>query len=939
MKISYLYIFILSICSLCLKAQVFNDDQNPPSVKFKQINTSQFQVIYPVQFEQEAQRMANTLEYLLPQISKSLGKVPHPISIILQTQGTESNGFVQLAPRRSEFYTIPPQEFDPQDWLNSLAVHELRHVVQYDKVAGFARAPVLEQLALAIFGVNLPPWFFEGDAVGIETALSKAGRGRLPSFEMAFRANELSQKKYSYSKNYFGSIKDVTPGYYPLGYFMVSKIRRDFGPKILDSILTRIAKLPLRPYNFSSSLKKYTGIGTRKLYLQTQNELADFWQKQLEKKNSTNYTSLNKIEKKIPANYLLPYAYQNSIISLKESKADAAAIVKTSPQGKEKILQKIGLQLEPNLNVKGHLATWDEYRYDARFFKRSFSVINILNLQTGKSKQITHRTRLFSPSLHPGLKKIIAVKATTENKFNLIELDVNSGAILKTYPNAENFVLQTPSYNKTGDKIAVTVLSTEGKSIQMVDIENQSAQLILPFQRQQFSRPVFIDEKKLAFKGHFNGIDQIFAIDLSSKKIKELTNAAYGAFNPSLNESADSLYFNNYLADGYHIAKIKIKPFNELEDLKEANYFINYFEPLKSQENKPNLLDSIPTKAYSSKKYTDAAHLFNFHSLQPLAEFNDFFNDYYLGAQLQSNNKLNTASTYLGYRYNGAINKNEFLAGFSYKKFFPVFSVDYLNRARQINVRFVNGNTSTIRPVSWREHYTTFRVSVPLLFNRFNKTVSTGIFVGSSFTSRYNVINRTRNFNPVIRFPIEYEAYFNVNARRSPRDLAPLWGYNLRASYQHLPFDNRLNGELFSFRSLFYLPGLAKNHSLQASFNYQNNGGVYGQNIDIPQVSGYANLVNSGELINTLLVNYRFPIAYPDWELGPLAYVKRLKGGFFSDFENLAHAGGLRTYGFEFRADMNLLRFYLPNFDVGARFIFNNENRGTITEFGFNYNF
>ncbi|HEY0668437.1 MAG TPA: hypothetical protein VGD22_09700, partial [Sphingobacteriaceae bacterium] len=148
--------------------------------------------------------MANTLDLLIVKASKSLGKQPRKISIILQNQSTSSNGFVQLAPRRSEFFTTPPQEFDYQDWLNSLAIHELRHVVQFDKLTGHLRRPFLEGLGLAIFGVTLPPWFYEGDAVGIETALTKAGRGRLPSWPLFFRTNTLSGKKYSYSKNFLG---------------------------------------------------------------------------------------------------------------------------------------------------------------------------------------------------------------------------------------------------------------------------------------------------------------------------------------------------------------------------------------------------------------------------------------------------------------------------------------------------------------------------------------------------------------------------------------------------------------------------------------------------------------------------------------------------------------------------------------------------------------
>ncbi|MDM8176299.1 hypothetical protein QT327_18455 [Olivibacter sp. 47] len=254
-------------------SQIFDDYQNPPSVKWREIQTPEFQVIFPAEFENQAQRLTYVLESVLTKVSKSIGKKPRKISIILQNRDVVSNGFVQLGPRRSEFSTTPPQQMDYQDWLNSLAVHELRHVVQFDKISGYLKAPLFEQLALAIFGITLPPWFYEGDAVGIETTLSTAGRGRLPSWELPFRTNTLSGKKYSYQKDFLGSLRHITPGYYQLGYFMTTKMRRDYGENFLEDLMTRIAKNPIRPYNFSSSLKTLTGYNTESWHKKTVEEL------------------------------------------------------------------------------------------------------------------------------------------------------------------------------------------------------------------------------------------------------------------------------------------------------------------------------------------------------------------------------------------------------------------------------------------------------------------------------------------------------------------------------------------------------------------------------------------------------------------------------------------------------------------------------------------
>ena len=66
---------------------------------------------------------------------------PRKISIILQSKSAQSNGFVTVAPWRSEFYTMPTQNYNfagTNDWLNELAVHEYRHMAQFQRsITGF----------------------------------------------------------------------------------------------------------------------------------------------------------------------------------------------------------------------------------------------------------------------------------------------------------------------------------------------------------------------------------------------------------------------------------------------------------------------------------------------------------------------------------------------------------------------------------------------------------------------------------------------------------------------------------------------------------------------------------------------------------------------------------------------------------------------------------
>src|SRR5690606_9900803 len=147
-------------------------------------NTKNFQLIFPVEFEKTASLLAFQIDSMIYYASQDLGIKPKKISIIFQENHIIQNGFAQLAPRKIEAYSTPGPNSDNTEWLPNLVQHELRHVAQFDKLTGSLNKPFFEQLGLAIFGLHVPAWYFEGDAVAIETNYSSGGRGRSPSWIM-----------------------------------------------------------------------------------------------------------------------------------------------------------------------------------------------------------------------------------------------------------------------------------------------------------------------------------------------------------------------------------------------------------------------------------------------------------------------------------------------------------------------------------------------------------------------------------------------------------------------------------------------------------------------------------------------------------------------------------------------------------------------------------
>jgi hypothetical protein len=250
----YLFAFPLL---LYISSFIHAQGQSPNDVRWLELSSKHAKIIFPEEITLNAQRAANLVDFIYSSETKSLNTKPKKIPVILYNQSTVSNGFAGLRPRRAVWFSTPSQyatDLGTDDWYYTLGSHEFRHVVQYSKIdAHFTKfmSILFGQTGLLMGEYSIPYWFFEGDAVCTETALSEGGRGRNPQFEMPIRTILLSDQKISYDKAKFGSYKTYYPGKYNFGYQMTSQARMMFGPKVFDKALNTGSKISFWPYAFS----------------------------------------------------------------------------------------------------------------------------------------------------------------------------------------------------------------------------------------------------------------------------------------------------------------------------------------------------------------------------------------------------------------------------------------------------------------------------------------------------------------------------------------------------------------------------------------------------------------------------------------------------------------------------------------------------------------
>lgn len=910
--------------------QIIDNDQAHPYIKWRQIETENYRLLFPETFTFTAKKLVQQLPTLRKYSSQDLAISPRKITLVLQGNHVSQNGYVQLAPRKSEFYPVPSSTADNQEWLPNLALHELRHVAQFDKLTGRLKAPFFEQLALALYGLNLPAWYFEGDAVQVETIYSDGGRGRLPSWEMPLRANLLSGENYAFNKYVLGSFKDNVPSHYTIGFFMNSYITNHFGLNSHEKIMDNMHNKMLRPFNFQRAVKHVTGAKPPLIYKQTIAELAGIWKET----DGNNYIKNEiKTEKsKFPSDYLLPQIdSKHDLYTLKLSPQAVNKIIRIDSAGKETEVVKTGIQITPYFHLRGNEIVWDEYRKDARFGKQTYSVVTLYNIDTKRLKTITKNTRYYAPALHPTQALIAVVEVDLAGKSYLVFLDSDSGKVVERIDIPEGMHIQQPKFNESGNKIVAIAVSKQGTNLLTIDLQTKTQMLQMAWGNQELERPFFVGDE-LFFKAHYDGRDNIYRLPTNTKTPVKVTDARFGAFNGNVVD--DKLLYNDYQYNGYKLAQQPITSSTKQAMQTASRLFVAPTLDQVSDRDSIFTDDStLLVKPYSLNK-----HMLNFHSLSISSTNFESFDNYIPGLFWLSNDVLNTTQVRLGYEYDPDIAKSIYSAEVSYKRFLPVFTARYANRGLVGNA-VSSAQQNQIVMFDYRDHQATFEVSVPLSIYRQNTVYSYGANFGTSYTKRYDLSIALRNFNETIAFPLNYQVYFNKNSMRSRMDLAPRWGQNLSVTYRHLPFENQLSGSIFSIRTNFYLPGLLLNHSLQLRFAAQESNGRYQGSYDIPMVSGWGNF-QSAIVKNTAMATYRMPLFYPDWSIGSLAYIKRFQGLLFSDFQNVHRQAAPKSFGVGISADLNVFRYVLPDINIAARLTYINDvsaSRLLVPTFGMSY--
>lgn len=882
MKKSLAFTF-LSVCLLLMPEFLTGQDFGSfrPGIQWNQINTKKLRVIFPEGFETQARQVSNLILFEDANNRTSIGPLTKKLDLVLNNEGVISNGYVTIMPFHSEFYTTPPQDgnfLGSLDWLSLLSIHEYRHALQYMNM----RRGIIK-LAYWLSGetgwgvgmnLSIPQWFFEGDAVATETALTNQGRGRNPYFMSQYPSILLDDKHYTYMKARNGSYRDYVPDHYTLGYLLCSYGRENYGNDLWNKVVGRTTWYRGIIYPFSKALRKNTGLSTRKFYKKAFADYRDKWYQEDSLLVLSPSGSLTK-PSKVVTNYRFPvYLPNGDLLVHKSSYNKTGAIYKILPDSTEIRLCETGIAQDIYFTAAGPWIAWAEVSWDERYSAQNYSDIVLFNTETKSKTYLTRHQRFFSPAVSPDGTRLLVVDADMTNQYRLKILDITTGEVLETLPNPDNLYYTFPKWDSDGKSIISSVRKQDcimliiKQSISNGNITEMTSGL------NQIIGEVVVTPKELIYSSSYSGINNIYSLNRSGNSIRQLTSTRFGAYYPAITPDGKNLAYSEFTRKGYKlmaapISSLPNKPIRPVSLEKVSTFDQSFFE-----EEGGNILSNIPEQELAITPYKSWQHPGKIHSwtLSPTMQS--------IGLYLISDNTLNNLHVEAGADYYWNEQVPGFSASIQYAGLYPVMGLGFSRNYRSTSTKVNDVEFKQL----FLDNVANAEISVPLDFSR-------GMFYRQALLSAgYNLITNQEVRPGDLLGLSEARIIHSVSAscryvqtkRQAYQNITTPLGFGLELSVNQSV--SSISGGQYMAIADGAIRGLLPNHNLVVTaawkLEYDSNDYsyldlfVYPRGFSIPRSNWMA----------TVQTSYHFPLFYPDFGFAGIFYCSRVRADIFADY-------------------------------------------------------
>lgn len=571
-----------------------------PAFTWTTLETSHFLIHFHQGGEEIAKKAARIAEDVHARLTPRIKWEPkEKTRLVLVDAMDESNGMASPIPYNQMiiFLTQPLGapgfgDMSYDDWLRLVITHEYTHVLQLDMVSGIP--DTIQGIFGRIYFPNMwqPIWMIEGLATYEETEQTSGGRGRSPGVDMVLRMASLEGPFPSLDQA--SVFPDSWPGGqvpYLFGESFTRYIAGKYGRDKLAEISTMYSGRG-GPFLVESTGRRVLQRTYGYLWSEWKMGLKERYRKQEQQVRSRGVTTSVPLTKKGFHAIYPAYSPDGKHIAYSVANGDefpGMYLMNADGTGDRKVVENVF-----PLSASGSGISWSpdggriyytklEVRRNTNYYDDIYSY----DLKKEKEVRITKGLRARDPHPSPDGRKILFVmNRMGMTRLAVADLSANRRGPFRqrdlTYLTDESAnQYATPRWSPDGTKIAVSLWQPGGNvDIWLLDASGKRIAEITADRAIEGAPAWSSDGKYLYFSSDRSGVFNLYAYELETRKMFQVTNVVGGAFTPSPSPDGKTLAFSSYSAKGYDIHQLGLDPasWKQAEPYSERYPAVTYDE-------------------------------------------------------------------------------------------------------------------------------------------------------------------------------------------------------------------------------------------------------------------------------------------------------------------------------------------------------------------------
>ena len=600
--------FLALALALCARPVRAGD----PRLEWYTLQTPHFRVNFHGGLLPLARRVGFIAENVYGVLGEHLDYHPTEVVDILLTDDTDfANGSAGGVPYNAiRLFATAPDDMSPladyDDWLNELLTHEYTHILHVDNVSGLPA--VLNKILGKTVVPNQwqPRWVLEGLAVAMETAHTTGGRLRSSQFDMYLRADVL--------EDHFARLDQMSgaprrfPGanvWYLYGSEFVSFISDTYGPNVYAAVADDYGAQVL-PWGINRSIRRVTG--------RTYEELYEGWRTTLKKRYGAQAAAIR--ARGLREGRRLTWRGQNaggarlsgacstlgkpSLVYPRDDGHSTGgfyelALDGSEPDGKLRARasgEQASFGPDCSLLFDSNAVSRRRYNYQDLFWQPPGASARE---EGDERERLTHGLRARQADLSPDGRRVVYVtndRSTSTLRIAELTAERELVASRALVGSARFEQAYTPRFSPDGRSVVYSAWTSGGfRDVRVVDVASGKFRELF-HDRALDQQPVFSpDGKRVYFTSDRSGVANIYAYDLASARLWQVTNVVNGAYYPALSADERTLVYTGYTSRGWDLFVLDNRPQNWLEPLP--------YQDTRARAPAPQVA-TYPVKPYSA---------------------------------------------------------------------------------------------------------------------------------------------------------------------------------------------------------------------------------------------------------------------------------------------------------------------------------------------------